>query len=107
MLQDTPVDEENLYSRAEDPWCPTTRERAAVWEKFAPQLSVGAAKDVVREWGGDPLTITHVITNTRLIIHIVTLVICQSFLELLEGNCGVGPYCSFPLLMIILLFYSV
>lgn len=59
-----PVDEHNLYRRAKDPWCPTTHERSLIWEKFAPKLTIGAAKDVIREWGGDPMTITHVITNT-------------------------------------------
>jgi len=58
------IDEHNLYRRAKDPWCPTTKERSLIWEKFAPKLTIGAAKDVIREWGGDPLTITHVITNT-------------------------------------------
>ena len=64
-LQDIEIDEHNLYRRAKDPWCPTTKERSLIWEKFAPKLTIGAAKDVIREWGGDPLTITHVITNTR------------------------------------------
>ena len=67
--QSIPVDEHNLYRRAKDPWCPTTHERSLVWEKFAPKLTIGAAKDVIREWGGDPMTITHVITNTRFLIY--------------------------------------
>ncbi len=42
---------------------PSLGQRLAVFQRFAPELALEAARKALKDWGGDPNTISHVITT--------------------------------------------